>query len=157
MKDDSPLTAQWLADNTKLVHYLLLRRGIRQDWYPDYEDLVQDVFCVILQNVEKYDSTRAQKGPFLNLMITKTLGADVSASERGRKETTHVQIQDAENLLPPYLDDIEHTIYVEREFSKLTEVQQMEALGYTFKEIGEQVGLSPDYLRNKKGLATRGR
>jgi hypothetical protein len=50
---------------------------------------------------------------------------------------------------------METELYAEREFYKLTEIQQMEALGYTFKEIGKVVGLSPDYIRNKKGLSTR--
>jgi hypothetical protein len=46
-------------------------------------------------------------------------------------------------------------VYADREYEKLTEIQKMEAEGYTFKEIGKAVGLSPDYIRNKKGLATR--
>jgi hypothetical protein len=79
----------------------------------------------------------------------------MTVSRAGRLNNQHISMQDAGGFLPLFEEDITEQIYAEQEFDKLTEVQQMEAQGYSFKEIGIKTGLSPDYLRNKKGLAAR--
>jgi hypothetical protein len=155
MKDESPLTPEWLADNMKLIHFLLRKRGIRDDWYPEYEDKVQDILCRVLHNIPKYDSERSTKSRYIDLLITEELGYGMTVSRAGRLNNQHISMQDAGGFLPLFEEDITEQIYAEQEFDKLTEVQQMEAQGYSFKEIGIKTGLSPDYLRNKKGLAAR--
>jgi len=156
--DEEELTPEWLVKNTKLIHYLLRRRGITEDWYPEYEDKVQDILCNILRYIPKYDPTRATKAGYIDLLITAELGRDMGVnkvSNKGRHANQHLSIQDADMFLPTLEEDISTQVYAEQEYNKLTEVQQMEALGYTFKEIGAKVGLSPDYLRNSKGLSSR--
>ena len=153
MKDDSPLTPEWLGDNMKLIHYLLRKRNITEDWYPDYEDKVQDIVCTILKNIPNYKPELASKSAYIALLVMQ----EVCRPLRG-----NIKLANSVEQLEPWHDatfeeDIATQIYAEKEFYKLTEVQQMEALGYTFREIGEVVGLSPDYIRNKKGLATRGK
>jgi DNA-directed RNA polymerase specialized sigma subunit len=151
MKDDSPLTAQWLGENMKLVHYLLKKRNICESWTPDYEDIVQNVVCTILKNLHKYKPEVASKSAYIGLLVMQEVCRPLSANTK--------LANSAEQMLPWWDEvverDMETELYAEREFYKLTEIQQMEALGYTFKEIGKVVGLSPDYIRNKKGLSTR--
>ena len=153
MKDDSPLTAKWVGENMKLIHFLLKKKNICESWYPNYQDKVQDVLCAILLNVDNYDATRGSKSTYLERLIWWELCKPKKANEKLADSTE--QLQDWHDITVEC--SAEEQIYAEQEFLKLNTVQQMEALGYTFKEIGKVVGLSPDYIRNKKGLATRGK
>jgi DNA-directed RNA polymerase specialized sigma24 family protein len=153
MKDNEPLTAEWLGENMKLVHYLLKKRGICESWTPDYEDIVQNVVLTILKNIPKYKPEAAAKSTYIELLVMQEVCRPIKAA--AKLDCTMEQLEPWHDAI--FECDMEEQIYVEREFDKLTEVQQMEALGYTFREIGEVVGLSPDYIRNKKGLATRGK
>ena len=153
MKDDTPLTAQWVGENMKLIHYLLKKRGICESWTPNYEDIVQNVVYTILKNLHKFNPEAASKSTYVSLLVMQEVYRPLSAN---------IKLANSAEQMEPWYDvsfecSMETEVYAEREFNKLTEVQQMEALGYTFKEIGEVVGLSPDYIRNKKGLATRGK
>ena len=153
MKDDTPLTAQWLGENMKLIHYLLKKRGICESWTPDYDDIVQNVVYTILKNIPKYKPEVASKSVYIKLLVMQEVCRPVKAN---------IALANSTEQIEPWHDalvecDMATQLYAEREFYKLTEVQQMEVLGYTFREIGEVVGLSPDYIRNKKGLATRGK
>ena len=153
MKDDTPLTAQWLGENMKLIHYLLKKRGICESWTPDYDDIVQNVVYTILKNIPKYKPEVASKSVYIKLLVMQEVCRPVKAN---------IALANSTEQIEPWHDalvecDMATQLHAEREFYKLTEVQQMEVLGYTFREIGEVVGLSPDYIRNKKGLATRGK
>jgi hypothetical protein len=152
MKDNEPLTAEWLGENMKLVHYLLKKRGICESWTPDYSDIVQNVVLTILKNIPKYKPEVASKSVYIGLLVMQEVCRPAKAN--AKLDSSMEQIEAWHTAPIEY--DIDAQIYAEREFYKLTEIQQMEALGYTFREIGEVVGLSPDYIRNKKGLATRG-
>lgn len=161
MRDkDEPLTPQWLVDNMKIIHFLLSKRGIREDWYPEYEDKVQDIVCAILKDMHKYDKERASKTLYIDLLITKELGKYVKVWKIIERDSDHFSL-DTERLGDEFTDaqtvreDITNEIHAEREYNKLTRIQQMEVLGYSFKEIGAVVGLNPDYLRNKKGMSAR--
>ena len=153
MKDDSPLTPEWLGENMKLVHHFLKKRGICESWTPDYEDIVQNVVYTILKNIPKYKPERASKSTYIRLLVMQEVCRPIKANI--------ALANDTEQLEPwheaTFECEMETHVYAQREFDKLTEVQKMEVLGYTFKEIGGAVGLSPDYIRNKKGLATRGK
>ena len=153
MKDNEPLTPEWLGNNMKLIHYLLKKRNICESWTPDYEDIVQNVVLTIIKNIPKYNPEMATKSVYINLLVMQEVCRPIKAN--AKLDCTMEQIEPWHNPSTQY--DMEDKIYAEREFYKLTEVQQMEALGYSFREIGEVVGLSPDYIRNKKGLATRGK
>ena len=154
MKDNEPLTAEWLGNNMKLIHYLLKKWNICEAWTPDYEDIVQNVVLTVLKNIPKYNPELASKSVYIKLLVMQEVCRPIKANIKltNSAESMEVWRHDA-----PFEEAYEDKIYAEREFYKLTEVQQMEALGYSFREIGEVVGLSPDYIRNKKGLATRGR
>jgi hypothetical protein len=152
MKDNEPLTAEWLGENMKLVHYLLKKRGICESWTPDYSDIVQNVVLTILKNIPKYKPEVASKSVYIGLLVMQEVCRPAKAN--AKLDSSMEQMENWHTAPIEY--DIDAQIYAEREFYKLTEIQQMEALGYTFREIGEVVGLSPDYIRNKKGLATRG-
>ena len=156
MKDESPLTPEWLADNMKLIHFLLRKRGIRDDWYPEYEDKVQDILCRVLHNIPKYDSGRSTKSRYIDLLITEELGYGMTVSRAGRLNNQHISMQDAGGFLPLFEEDITEQIYAEQEFYKLPETQQMLALGYTCKETAAMLGLSVDYIRNKRTVFQRG-
>jgi DNA-directed RNA polymerase specialized sigma subunit len=152
MKDNEPLTAEWLGENMKLVHYLLKKRGICESWTPDYDDIVQNVVLTVLKNIPKYKPEVASKSVYIGLLVMQEVCRPAKAN--AKLDSSMEQMENWHTAPIEY--DIDAQIYAEREFYKLTEIQQMEALGYTFREIGEVVGLSPDYIRNKKGLATRG-
>jgi hypothetical protein len=154
MKDNEPLTAEWLGENMKLVHYLLNKRGICEGRTPDYDDIVQNVVLTILKNIPKYKPEVASKSVYIGLLVMQEVCRPAKANEKLDSKMLPLEDWSRNLLLIEY--DIDVQIYAEREFYKLTEIQQMEVLGYTFREIGEVVGLSPDYIRNKKGLATRG-
>jgi DNA-directed RNA polymerase specialized sigma subunit len=153
MKDNEPLTPEWVGENMKLIHYLLKKRNICDSWTPDYEDIVQNVVLTILKNIPKYKPEVASKSTYIELLVMQEVCRPLRANIKLANSTEQLESwHDME-----FECEMETQIYAEREFNKLTEVQQMEALGYTFREIGEVVGLSPDYIRNKKGLATRGK
>jgi hypothetical protein len=153
MKDNEPLTAEWLGENMKLVHYLLKKRGLCEGRTPNYNDTVQNVVLTILKNIPKYKPEVASKSVYIGLLVMQEVCRPAKAN--AKLDSSMEQMEEWQYETPIEYD-MEDKIYAEREFYKLTEIQQMEALGYTFREIGEVVGLSPDYIRNKKGLATRG-
>lgn len=153
MNDSEELTPKWLGENMKLIHYLLKKRNICESWYPNYEDRVQDIFECILRNIPKYKPEVASKSTYIELLVRQELFRHVSANERLAASAEQIE----EWHEPAFECSIDTQIYAEQEYDKLTEIQKMEAEGYTFKEIGKEVGLSPDYIRNKKGLATRGK
>jgi hypothetical protein len=151
--NEKALTAEWIAGNMKLIHYILKKRNICASWYPDYEDKVQDIVCTLLKNKDKYKPEVASVGAYVELLVRQELGRPLSANAK---------LAGSSEQLLPWHDSILTTecavdmqVYADRGYEKLTEIQKMEAEGYTFKEIGKAVGLSPDYIRNKKGLATR--
>jgi DNA-directed RNA polymerase specialized sigma subunit len=153
MKDDSPLTPEWVGENMKLIHFLLKKWKICASWTPDYEDIVQNVVYTILKNIPNYKPEVASKSAYIGILVMQEVCRPIKAN---------IKLANSAEQMEPWHDvpfecDMESQVYAEVEFNKLTEVQQMEALGYTFKEIGAVVGLSPDYIRNKKGLATRGK
>jgi hypothetical protein len=127
-------------------------RGICESWTPDYDDIVQNVVLTVLKNIPKYKPEVASKSVYIGLLVMQEVCRPAKAN--AKLDSSMEQMENWHTAPIEY--DIDAQIYAEREFYKLTEIQQMEALGYTFREIGEVVGLSPDYIRNKKGLATRG-
>ena len=124
------------------------------------EDKVQDIACAILKDMHKYDKERASKTLYIDLLITKELGKYVKVWKIIERDSDHFSL-DTERLGDEFTDaqtvreDITNEIHAEREYNKLTRIQQMEVLGYSFKEIGAVVGLNPDYLRNKQGMSAR--
>ena len=152
MKDDSPLTAQWLGENMKLVHYLLKKRGICESWTPDYDDIVQNVVYTILKNIPKYKPEVASKSVYIKLLVMQEVCRPVKAN---------IALANSTEQIEPWHDalvecDMTTQLHAEREFYKLTEVQQMLTLGYRCKEIAEILELSPDYIRNKRTVFQRG-
>ena len=153
MKDDSPLTPKWIADNTDLIHYLLKQWNIVEFQTPDYEDRVQDIVLDALLTLDRYNPEKASKSTFIALLVSNNVLGKVAAKEKlFRNFISYDRKHDVGEE-----EDMSTQIHAQREYDKLTEIQQMQALGYTCKEISVVSGLSADYIRNKKGLATRGK
>jgi DNA-directed RNA polymerase specialized sigma24 family protein len=152
MKDDSPLTPKWIADNTDLIHYLLKQWNIVEFETPDYEDRVQDIVLDALLTLDRYNPEKASKSTFIALLVSNNVLGKVAAKEKlFRNFISYDRKHDVGEE-----EDMSTQIHAQREYDKLTEIQQMQALGYTCKEISVVSGLSADYIRNKKGLSTRG-
>jgi DNA-directed RNA polymerase specialized sigma24 family protein len=153
MKDDSPLTPKWIADNTDLIHYLLKQWNIVEFETPDYEDRVQDIVLDALLTLDRYNPEKASKSTFIALLVSNNVLGKVAAKEKlFRNFISYDRKHDVGEE-----EDMSTQIHAQREYDKLTEIQQMQALGYTCKEISVVSGLSADYIRNTKGLATRGK
>ena len=153
MKDNSPLTPKWIADNTDLIHYLLKQWNIVEFQTPDYEDRVQDIVLDALLTLDRYNPEKASKSTFIALLVSNNVLGKVAAKEKlFRNFISYDRKHDVGEE-----EDMSTQILAQREYDKLTEIQQMQALGYTCKEISVVSGLSADYIRNKKGLSTRGK
>ena len=151
MKDDTPLTAQWVGENMKLIHYLLKKRGICESWTPNYEDIVQNVVYTILKNLHKFNPEAASKSTYVSLLVMQEVYRPLSAN---------IKLANSAEQMEPWYDvsfecSMETEVYAEREFNKLTEVQQMFAFGYTCKETAAILELSVDYVRNKRTVFQR--
>ena len=151
---EQELTKETLGEDTKLVHFLLQRRGITEIWWKDYDDLVQDILCGILLGIHQFKPDRGTKSHFFNMKITQVLGAYVSESEAIKRKMQHGSIDDMLVNIPSVEDNFDTALYAEEVFEGLTDVQRMEAFGYTFKEIQKELGGSEAVMRNHKGLAS---
>lgn len=159
MNEHEVFNTDTLWEDIKIVHYLLSKRGIT-DWFDEYDDLVQDILLMTIDKAKYFDSSKGNKNTFLGIMINQVLSLRSLKTLRGVSGTGMEEISTEDMGLwdiPLSSENIETKVYAEEVFSKLTEIQQMQACGYTFKEIAEETGLSADYIRNKLSLAVKNR
>jgi DNA-directed RNA polymerase specialized sigma24 family protein len=148
-----------LGEDIKLVHHILKKRGIT-DWFVEYEDLVQDILLMTLEKVQYYDPSRGSKNTFIGIMTNQVLSLRSIKTIRGVSGTGQEEVSTEDiNIwdIPLSSDNIENNVYVEEVFNSLTLIQQMEAMGYTFKEIEKETGEKARSMNAKKGLASRNR